>query len=134
MRETRLFVLCVSMAGVVSSGCITALIMTYYYEAVECGKLPDWDSREDSGKRLNTCTGESCNATKCKAAPEAGSCHGVVRPFADGCRCCPACVVMLALDQECSNRVSDHRDVRQCGTGLYCNKNTCTCKKYIGAP
>ncbi|XP_070386183.1 uncharacterized protein [Dermacentor albipictus] len=133
-KGTRLFVVCVSLAGVVTSCCVTALLVMYYFVDAGCGELPDWDHRSDPAKRQSACTGEPCKETKCEPAPDNTTCDGVVRSFADGCRCCPACVAVLGLDEDCSNRISDRRDARQCGAGLYCNKRYCTCKKYIRAP
>ncbi|XP_077524033.1 uncharacterized protein LOC144135166 [Amblyomma americanum] len=133
-KETRLFVVAVSLAGVVTTGCVMTLVLVSSFKEPDCGELPDWDAFVDPEKRQNACTGEPCKHTTCGPEPGNSTCRGMVRPYADGCRCCHACVLDLGLNDECSNNVNDHRDIRQCGLGFYCNARTCTCKKYFKAP
>nr|XP_054929051.1 uncharacterized protein LOC129385916 [Dermacentor andersoni] len=131
-KGTRLLVLVVSLTGVLVASCALLLVVVAQDDNVGCGQPPDWSAHVDPKERVDQCTGEICTASQCvHDQVNNDTCRGVVRAYADRCRCCEACVLHLGKNSDCSNRPSDLHDVRECGPGLFCNQNTCVCMELM---
>ncbi|XP_077521016.1 uncharacterized protein LOC144132464 isoform X2 [Amblyomma americanum] len=134
-KNTRLLVCGLSLSAVFGVSCALLLVTSSQDSGTDCGEQPDWGVHVEPSKRMDLCTGKRCQKTQCgHVSVNNDSCQGVVRPYADRCRCCEACVLQLEKDADCSNRPSDLRDVRECGPGLYCNHMLCRCMQYTGTP
>ncbi|KAL1466622.1 hypothetical protein MTO96_026480 [Rhipicephalus appendiculatus] len=130
-KVTRFLVLVVSLIGALIASCVMLLVVGAQEDRVDCGKTPNWDMHVDSKERIDICTGKPCTKSQCDNPVSNDTCRGVVRPYADRCRCCEACVLHLGKNSDCSNRPSDLHDVRECGPGLFCNQRTCICMEFM---
>ncbi|XP_077550734.1 uncharacterized protein LOC144163973 [Haemaphysalis longicornis] len=124
-----------SLVCVLVASIVAVLVVMTEDSVLDCGEMPDWRAHVDPAKRVDVCSGKPCEQAQCDSAPvDNDTCRGTVRPYADRCRCCEACVPHLGKGSDCSNRPSDLHELRECGPGLFCNKRTCLCMEYVALP
>ncbi|XP_077521015.1 uncharacterized protein LOC144132464 isoform X1 [Amblyomma americanum] len=95
-KNTRLLVCGLSLSAVFGVSCALLLVTSSQDSGTDCGEQPDWGVHVEPSKRMDLCTGKRCQKTQCgHVSVNNDSCQGVVRPYADRCRCCEACVLQL---------------------------------------